>query len=51
MELEDIMLREINQSEKDNYVISLMEFKKQNEDHRGREEKIKQDEVREGDKP
>ena len=30
MELEGIMLSEISQSEKDNYMMSLMEFKRQN---------------------
>ena len=50
MELEGVMLSKISQSEKDNYhMISLIvEFKKQN---RGTEEKIKQDEIREGNKP
>ena len=53
LELECIMLREISQSEKNNYhMISLMwNLRKNAEDHKGREGKIKQDEIREEDKP
>ena len=53
MELECIMLSEISQSEKDNYhMISLMwNLRNKTEGHRGREEKIKQDKIREGYKP
>ena len=41
-----------NKSEKDKYqVIPYVEFKKQNNEHRGREGKIKQDESREREKP
>lgn len=51
LKLEDIMLSEITQSEKDNYIISLMwNLGNKTEDHR-EEKKIKQDEVKEGDKP
>ena len=42
MELEGIMLSEISQSEKDNYMISLMwNLRNKTEDHRGREGKLK----------
>ena len=52
MKLEGIMLSEISQSEKDNYMISLMwNLRNKIEDHRGREEKIKQDKIRGEDKP
>ena len=53
MELEGIMLRETSQSGKDNYhMISLMwNLKDKTEEHRGREGKLKQDEIRKGDKP
>ena len=53
IELEGIMLSEISQSEKDNYHIISMVWNLRNktEDHWGREGKIKQDEIREGDKP
>ena len=32
------------------YDLTHVEFRKQTDDHRGREEKIKQDDIREGDK-
>ena len=53
MKLEGIMLSEISQSEKDSYhIISLMwNLRNKTEDHRGKEGKIKQDKIREGDKP
>ena len=60
MELENIMLSEISQSGKDKYhMLSLIcgiffhmwNLRNKTEDHRAREEKIKQDEIREGDKP
>ena len=53
MELEGITLSEISQSEKDNYhMISLVwNLRNKTEDQRGREGKIKQDEIRERDKP
>ena len=41
MELEGIILSEISQSEKANYMISLMWNLNKTEDHRGREGKIK----------
>ena len=42
MELEGIILSEINQSEKDNYMISLMwNLRNKTDEHRGRKGKIK----------
>ena len=44
--------KQVSQSEKDNYMISLMwNLRNKTEEGRGREGKIKQDEIREGDKP
>ena len=54
MELEDIMLSEISQSEKDNYDYDptyMWNLRNKTEDHGGREGKIKQDKIGEGDKP
>ena len=43
---------EQNKLEKDSYIISLVwNLKNKTENHRGREGKIKSDEIREGDKP
>ena len=50
VKLDDIMLREISRSEKDNYHMISFIFNKTKE-HREREGKIKQDVMREGDKP
>ena len=53
MMLENIILGEISQLEKNNYhMISFMwNLRNKTEDHRGREEKQNQDKNREGDKP
>ena len=54
MELEGIMLRELCQSKKDKLLYDLSHIwnlRNNTEDYRGREGKIKQDEIREGDKP
>ena len=47
------MLSKISQSEKDNYhdFAYMWNLRNKTEEHRGREGKIKQDEIREGDKP
>ena len=52
MELEDIMLSEISRTEEDNYhlIYSYVGYKTQIADHREREEKIKQDKIREESK-
>ena len=52
MELEGYMLSKISQSEKDNYhdLADSWNLRDKTEDHRRREEKIKQDEIKEGDK-
>ena len=52
MELEGIMLSEISQSEKEKLSYDLADMwnlRNKAEDHRGREEKMKQDETKEGD--
>ena len=53
MQLQGIMLSEISQSEKDNYydVIHMWNLRNKTKDHGRTEGKIKQDEIREGDKP
>lgn len=54
MELKGILLSKISQSEKDNYMIfftCMWNLGNKTEEHRGREEKIKQDKIREGNKP
>ena len=53
MELEGIMLCEISQPEKDNYMISLdmWNLRHKAEDHKRKEGKMKQEETREVDKP
>ena len=47
------MLSEISQSEKDNYhdLTDMRNLRNKAEDHRGKEEKMKQNETRGGDKP
>ena len=53
MELEGIMLSEVGQSGKDkqHMVSPYVEFKKQNRRSQGKRGKIKQDKIREEDKP
>ena len=53
MELED-MLSEVKSIRKRQFFYALTyiwDLRNKTEDHRGRERKIKQDEIREGDKP
>ena len=54
LELEGMMLSEVSQSEKANYHMTLnstgmWNLRNKAEDHRGREEKIKQGKTRDGD--